>query len=287
MQLNKMLYKRLIFGDFHGHFDSLNQIYQDEKPFSVIHLGDYFDSFHGTVDGMKEAFTNLLSLRKEHLSDTKNGDFTLLLGNHDYHYLQYGLEQYSGYNKGYDLWAHQQLQECWDNKIIKLVEFDYTSKTLYSHGGVTNTWLKENRMDGIELQYLNDVNLFNLRFTYAGGGDWYGDSIYSSPIWVRPNALLSDMYKDEEGIKWTQIVGHTHSTTPICYYQKNNRVGYPNATDWNFINANENKPILWVMDCMPKYYIREMITIDGEVKSREIVKNEKYFIYNDKTKKYI
>ena len=41
------------------------------------------------------------------------------------------------------------------------------------------------------------------------------------------------------------------------------------------------------MDCMPKYYIREMITIDGEVKSREIVKNEKYFIYNDKTKKYI
>ena len=52
MQLNKMLYKRLIFGDFHGHFNSLNQIYQDEKPYSVIHLGDYFDNFHGSTDSI-------------------------------------------------------------------------------------------------------------------------------------------------------------------------------------------------------------------------------------------
>ena len=282
MQLNKMLYKRLIFGDFHGHFDSLNQIYQDEKPYSVIHLGDYFDNFHGSVDSIKDAFTNLLALRKEHLSDFKNGDFTLLLGNHDYHYLMYGLEQYSGYNKGYDLWAHEQLKELWDKHILKLVEYDYTSKTLYSHAGITNTWLKENRMDGIELLYLNSVNLFNLRFTYAGGGDWYGDTPYASPIWVRPNALLSDMYKDEEGIQWTQIVGHTHETNPTVYYEKNNRVGYPRATDYNYINACELKPVLYIMDCMPKYYIREMITIDGEVKSREIVKNEKYKLYEHK-----
>ncbi len=85
------LYKRLIFGDFHGHFDSLYQIYQDEQPYSVIHLGDYFDNFSGDVNVIKQAFTDLLNLRKEHLSNTKNGDFTLLLGNHDYHYLMYGL----------------------------------------------------------------------------------------------------------------------------------------------------------------------------------------------------
>ncbi|MBQ3415855.1 MAG: metallophosphoesterase [Clostridia bacterium] len=278
----KQLFKRLIFGDFHGHFDSLAQIYQDEKPYSVIHLGDYFDSFHGTVDGMKQAFTNLLKLRNDHLSDTKNGDFVLLLGNHDYHYLQYGLEQYSGYNKGYDLWAHQQLQELWDSHQLKLVEYDYTSKTLYSHAGVTNTWLKENRMDGVDVQYFNEVNLLHLRFTYAGGGDWYGDSVYSSPIWIRPNSLLQDGYVDENGDRWTQIVGHTHSTMPVCYYPKNNRVGYPKAEDYNFINTYEQRPILWIMDCMPKYYIREMITIDGEVVSREIVKNDKYKLYESK-----
>lgn len=277
-----MLYKRLIFGDFHGHFDSLNQIYQDEKPYSVIHLGDYFDNFHGSVDSIKEAFTNLLTLRKEHLSNIKNGDFTLLLGNHDYHYLQYGLEQYSGYNKGYDLWAHEQLKELWDNHQLKLVEWDYTSKTLYSHAGVTNTWLKESRMDGVDFQYLNEINLFRLRFTYAGGGDWYGDTPYASPIWVRPNSLLGDRYVDENGEVWTQIVGHTHDTMPVCYYPKNSRIGYPKATDYNIINSKEDKPILWVMDCMPKYYLREMITIDGEVKSREIVKNEKYKLYESK-----
>lgn len=281
-----MLFKRIIFGDFHGHFDSLYQIYQDEQPYSVIHLGDYFDNFSGDVNAIKQAFTDLLNLRKEHLSNTKNGDFTLLLGNHDYHYLMYGLEQYSGYNKGYDLWAHQQLKELWDKHILKLAEYDYTSKTLYSHAGITNTWLKENRMDGIELLYLNSVNLFNLRFTYLCGGDWYGDSVYSSPIWVRPNALLSDMYKDDEGNVWTQIVGHTSNSTPVCYYPKNNRVGNPSSVDYNIINSNEQKPILWVMDCMPKYYIREMITIDGEVKSREIVKNEQYKLYEHKFKKY-
>lgn len=280
------LYKRLIFGDFHGHFDSLYQIYQDEQPYSVIHLGDYFDNFSGDVNAIKQAFTDLLNLRKEHLSNTKNGDFTLLLGNHDYHYLMYGLEQYSGYNKGYDLWAYGQLKELWDKHILKLVEYDYTSKTLYSHAGITNTWMKENRMEGIELLYLNSVNLFNLRFTYMGGGDWYGDSVYSSPIWVRPNSLLKDMYKDEEGIEWTQIVGHTSNSTPVCYYPKNNRVGNPSSVDYNIINSNEEKPILWVMDCMPKYYIREMITIDGEVKSREIVKNEQYKLYEHKFKKY-
>lgn len=277
-----MLYKRIIFGDFHGHFDSLYQIYQDEKPYSVIHLGDYFDNFSNDVNSIKQSFTDLLKLRKEHLSDTRNGDFTLLLGNHDYHYLMYGLEQYSGYNKGYDLWAHGQLKELWDKHILKLVEYDYTSKTLYSHAGITNTWMKENRMEGIELLYLNSVNLFTLRFTYLGGGDWYGDSVYSSPIWVRPNSLLKDMYKDEEGIEWTQIVGHTNNSTPVCYYPKNNRVGNPRAIDYNVINSNEEKPILWVMDCMPKYYIREMITIDGEVKSREIVKNEQYKLYEKK-----
>ena len=277
-----MLYKRIIFGDFHGHFDSLNQIYQDEQPYSVIHLGDYFDSFHHTPDGMKEAFTNLLNLRKEHLSNTKNGDFVLLLGNHDYHYLQYGLEKYSGYDNSYDLWAHEQLQELWNTHQLKLVEYDYNSKTLYSHAGVTNTWLKENRMDGVELEYLNVINLFRLRFTYAGGGDYYGDSVYSSPIWVRPNSLLSDMYKDEEGNEWTQIVGHTHNTSPIVYYPKKEIIGNPRAEDYNFINSYEQRPILWVMDCMPKYYIREMITLEGEVVSREIVKNGKYKLYESK-----
>jgi len=277
-----MLYKRIIFGDFHGHFDSLNQIYQDEQPYSVIHLGDYFDSFHHTPDGMKEAFTNLLNLRKDHLSNTKNGDFVLLLGNHDYHYLQYGLEKYSGYDNSYDLWAHEQLQELWNTHQLKLVEYDYNSKTLYSHAGVTNTWLKENRMDGVELEYLNVINLFRLRFTYAGGGDYYGDSVYSSPIWVRPNSLLSDMYKDEEGNEWTQIVGHTHNTSPIVYYPKKERIGNPRAEDYNFINSYEQRPILWVMDCMPKYYIREMITLEGEVVSREIIKNDKYKLYESK-----
>ena len=275
------LFKRIIFGDFHGHFDSLNAIYQMEKPYEVIHLGDYFDNFSNDVNKIKGDFESLLELRDKHLSDTKNGDFILLLGNHDYHYLQYGLEKYSGYNTGYDLWAYQKLKELWDNKQLKIVWYDFNTHTLYSHAGLTNTWLKEHRMEGIDLTYLNDpemINLFSLRFTYIGG-DWYGDSVYSSPIWVRPNSLLSDMYVDEEGVKWTQIVGHTHNNSPICYFEENNKVGYSRVEDYHYINSSYTKPILWVMDCMPKYYIVEMINEYGEVKSRRIEKFDDYKKY--------
>lgn len=271
-----MLYKRIIIGDYHGHFDTLEQIYQSENPYSVIMLGDYFDNFSNDSVKIKGDFEKLLNLRETHLSDTKKGDFTLLLGNHDFHYLLYGVERYSGYNTGYDIWAHGKLQELWESNQLKLIEYDYTSKTIYSHAGITNTWLKENRMEGIDIHYLNDsklLNLYTLRFTYAGGGDWYGDSVYSSPIWIRPNALLSDMYKDEEGIIWTQIVGHTNHSTPVCYYPKNDRIGYPRVIDWNIINSKEDKPILWIIDCMPFYYIKETINENGEVLDREIIKS--------------
>ena len=282
-----MRLKRIIFGDFHGHFDSLNQIYQDENPYEVIHLGDYFDNFSNDVEKIKGDFEKLLTLREQHLSDEKKGDFVLLLGNHDFHYLLYGVDRYSGYNTGYDIWAHQKLQELYDNNQLKLLDYDYSTKTIYSHAGITNTWLKENRMDVDDFAYiknLKDINLYTLRFTYAGGGDWYGDSIYSSPIWVRPNALLSDMYKDNEGDIWTQIVGHTNNTSPIVYYPKKERIGNPRAEDYNFINTYEQRPILWVMDCMPKYYLREWINEYGKVLEREIVKNDKYNLY--KPKKY-
>ena len=175
-----------------------------------------------------------------------------------------------------------QLQELWENNQLKVVWYDYTSRTLYSHAGVTNTWLKENRMEGIDLMYLNDpkaINLFSLRFSYLDGGDYYGESKYNSPIWVRPSSLLSDMYVDEFGKRWTQIVGHTHSTSPVCYFDKNKRVGYPRTEDYNTVNSSYPKPILWVMDCMPKYYIVEWINEYGEVKDRRIEKFDYYKKY--------
>ena len=44
-----MMFKRLVIGDFHGHFESLKAIYDLEKPYEVIHLGDYFDNFSNEI----------------------------------------------------------------------------------------------------------------------------------------------------------------------------------------------------------------------------------------------
>lgn len=271
-----MKYKRLIIGDFHGHFPSLYDIYIKEDPWEVIMLGDYFDNYTNNVEIIKDDFDKLVKLRQEHLAKGK-GKFVMLLGNHDFHYLLYGVEQYSGYNKGYDLWAHEYLKVLWDNGDIQLIDYDYDNKTVYSHAGITNTWLSYNRMGGIDIRLLAEnerLNLHSLRFTYAGGGDWYGDTKYSSPIWIRPNGLLSDMYKDEEEIIWTQIVGHTNSKNPECYYMKNPRIGWPRSIDYNIINNKKETPVLWIMDCMPYYYISEEIDENRNVLSRKIIKND-------------
>jgi len=270
----KPLFKRIIFGDCHGHFDSINKIYQIEQPWSVVHLGDYFDNFSNDVEAIKQSFIDLVNLKNTHESIEGNGPFTMLIGNHDFQYLKYYMnERCSGYNEGYALWAHEKLSEMWDNKQIKIIEIDKHSKTIYSHAGISNTWLKDNRMEGIDLSLINtDINFNALRFTYRGGGDSYGTTIYASPLWIRPEALIKDMYKDEKGNLWTQIVGHTPKHNPTCYYLKNDVIG-PIAEDYNFINLAHKKPKLWIIDCMPNFYIREMVTKDGEVKSREMVKS--------------
>lgn len=79
---------------------------------------------------------------------------------------------------------------------------------LFTHAGVTKTWAENYQIDTKDIQ--NSINsLFNRRpqaFKFAGGPDNspFGDDLFQTPIWVRPDSLLVDMI---EG--YTQVVGHT------------------------------------------------------------------------------
>ena len=106
--------KRLILGDIHGHIDFVKQIYEYETPNDVIILGDYCDSYTLKQKDIADCFNELLLLKSKH----KCGEFNLLIGNHDLHYMITS-ERYSGKNYLTESLMHETLMQAWDDNILK------------------------------------------------------------------------------------------------------------------------------------------------------------------------
>ena len=206
-----MLIKRLILGDMHGLINIYEAIYHIEKPDEVICLGDYVDSFDVPVEEQEDAVHRLVKMKENH----KNDKFTILLGNHDFHYL-YGapqIERYSGFSMSTYLWAEDYFTDLIEDQKIQIVYVDEINKTVYSHAGISNTWFNDWKFTS-----LNDINsilteevggnLEPLRFKFGEHYNPYGDTIWNGCLWIRPKSLSTDMFK-ENGITWRQIVGHT------------------------------------------------------------------------------
>lgn len=239
--------KRLIIGDIHG-LGIVNDIYEYEEPDDVIILGDYFDSFNLSPLVQKLHFESLLRLREEHIKSNK-GEFILILGNHDYHYMRDTMEMYSGYNDETAGYVCNLVEDLYKKKILQISYIDNINKIIFSHAGVTNSWFNENCKT---LKDINDVSLQSLRFTYRDCGDFYGSSKWNSPIWVRPEGLLKDYYKDKLNNGWNQIFGHTHNNEIKKYY-------IDDELDFN------NDIYLFNLDCMPNEYLIQHIDNDGKL----------------------
>lgn len=192
LPINKI--KRLVLGDMHGRFDTVKEIYDAESPDEVIILGDYLDSFYVDHEGQIKGFKALLELQEAHGVDK----FKLLIGNHDFHYI-HPTEHYSGKN----FYIQQELSSVIKDAIENnKMHFIYVDRGyIYSHAGVTKEWLGNDNIKNI-----NSLPLDRFIFTFKDGGDVFGSSKYSSPIWVRPNTLLSHAIDG-----YNQIVGHTHN----------------------------------------------------------------------------
>jgi predicted phosphodiesterase len=246
--------KRLVLGDMHGLFNIIEDIYNAEKPDSVIILGDYFDSF--TIDPIIQnlGFRDLLELRKLHIETHWNNKntFILLLGNHDFHYLTSVNERYSGYNNQTAVFASEYVHRCIDKEDMQMIYIDDVNKTIYSHAGITNAWLKE-RCNNATLGNVNTLGFEYFTFTYKNGGNSYGSSMWNGPLWVRPEGLYMDPYRDENGIYLNQIFGHTHRKEP---------------THKTFYGAD-----FYNLDCLPYYYmIEELDNKTYKLIDRKIIK---------------
>ena len=269
--------KRLVIGDIHGHLEPFKSIYEKEDPDDVIILGDYFDSFHGTDNDIIDCFKEILKMKKNH----KKGEFILLIGNHDFHYMDLS-ESYSGKRKSYMFTVSNMLDRCLEKKQLQYVYVDNINKTVYSHAGIMNKWLNENRLFISKLEDLNDIDSRKFRFTFRGGDTGYGDGPYASPIWVRPGTLLNDMYEDLDGHMWTQIVGHTHGKAIIWTYNHDCFKGCHTYRSVSENNEYAVDPILYVIDSLPNYYIVEELNDEGVLITREIKSTEGIYDANKK-----
>jgi hypothetical protein len=173
--------KVLAIGDIHTKIwiiEKVTKVIDDYDK--IVFCGDYADDFSASPQDTLQTWITLKDLQ------TKNRDkIQLVMGNHDYIYVNDTPSLQSGYNP-----ITHVLIDASENKDLKdwlaslpvVIEIDDVS---YSHAGIANQW------SGVE-----DV-----------GGLWND----TSPIWARPGSNVT--YKDTP-----QVFGHTPSET--CYEVK-------------------------------------------------------------------
>ena len=206
--------KIIAIGDTHGRND-WKQIINDNEFDKIVFIGDYFDTYEN-ISGKEQLsnFRDIIQYKKDNLDKV-----VLLIGNHDYHYMEYVDERYSGYQKKYSFSFREEISKAQDNNLLQMcfIHDNY----LFTHAGITNTWLENAGYDNEEpldvfINGLFKHRMDSFKFADEVGHDPSGDNIYQTPIWVRPYSLLMD------GVDgYIQIVGHTQQST---IYNIDNRV---------------------------------------------------------------
>lgn len=196
--------KIITIGDIHGR-TIWKQIVEKEKDADrIVFMGDYFDS-HNNIPGNLQIsnFEDILQYKRDNL-----GKVILLFGNHDYHYIVD--EHYSGYNSMYASQYEQVIKKAIAEDLVQMCY--KIGEATFTHAGISKTWLEYVGYKGDDLQqFINDLFKFKLVAFKFTGSNPYGDSVQSSPIWIRPNSLMKDPPKED----LAQIVGHTHQQLSI------------------------------------------------------------------------
>lgn len=179
--------KILVIGDIHGS-DIWKDIIKVNQDFNkCIFLGDYLDSHVLPDNVILDNFKDIIDFKN------KYDNVILLIGNHEYHYIE-STSCYSGYRDSYAKYAKDLIEDA----QLKFIHIE--DDIIFSHAGVTKTWL--NDIANCTVEEINNLSIDKFKFR---GNDFYGDSVISSPIWVRPYSLEYDAIDN-----YKQVIGHTN-----------------------------------------------------------------------------
>lgn len=196
--------KTLVIGDIHGR-SHWKQIIDHEKPNRVVFIGDYFDSFDISGVDQIHNFKEIIEY-KESTSD----EVILLIGNHDYHYFpEIEDNETSGFQKGI---APNIMQVVDENRKHLQMAYGFDD-FVFTHAGVSEQFMdqtfgKTNWNPESMVEDLNEMFKYKPRSFMFNGINGYGDDVWQTPIWIRPNSLMK-VNRDYLRKEIIQVVGHT------------------------------------------------------------------------------
>lgn len=190
--------KVIALGDTHGRLNWKDITTKEADADKIVFIGDYFDT-HDDISPEQQLsnFNEIVAYKRANMDKV-----VMLIGNHDYHYMNLVTDTYSGYQRGYAKEFNQAIEEALADDLMQMC---YThAHFVFTHAGVTRTWCTNSGIDinlrGIELE--NAINMLfkknRIFFSFQMGGNFSqsGNDITQPPIWVRPYSLLTDMLDD-------------------------------------------------------------------------------------------
>lgn len=197
--------KVLIIPDVHGRTFWKEPCKHIDEFDKTIFLGDYVDHYpqEGDLDDL-QALKDVIEFAKD------KDNVQLLLGNHDYHYIDDNYRELAQCSR----FSYQYLNEYHslyrDNiKLFKIV--DKVGDVIFSHAGINKEWAKNCGITNpIEINDKDENWLSNnLSFisSYRGGWNNAGSCVWSDLMEMIPENLPSN-------IKF-QVFGHTQLNQPL------------------------------------------------------------------------
>lgn len=212
--------KTLIIPDVHGRTLWKDFIRKYDDVDRIIFLGDYFDS-HLPISPMDQLnnFYHICNFKR-----TSDKEVILLTGNHDLHYWPGIDERYSGYQPQMRASFEFALKE---NQDILQVAFCDENDYVYSHAGISKTWLSDMDITHNVVENINELFKYKpyLFCLYYHDRSYCGENIHNSPLWIRPNSLYRDRIPN------FQIVGHTKQRNINIH--KSKRRGFTVVDTWD------------------------------------------------------
>ena len=190
--------KIVVVGDIHGHDSWKKLIELNPDATEFVFIGDYFDSF--SVSHAEQIFNYKEIIAWKESTDVK---VTMLIGNHDFHYMSECGGRYGGYNRMFAPEIGELLRET-----KKHLQAAYqVDKFLFTHAGVSKEWYEANFSEAGNISdQINDLWSYDKRPFNHSGMEMYGNYDGEGPMWIRPEALRRNPLDDTI----IQIVGHTH-----------------------------------------------------------------------------
>ena len=221
----------LVIGDLHTKFDTLEKVisyFDDGSTIErIIFLGDYVDDWNKAPEASYNLLTRLIAFKKAYPNKV-----VLLLGNHDFSEWMGGKFKCSGFNPV----THTIVKPLFDENedLFQLAFSD--GKYLYTHAGITSSWVKDIQLiDDLYLphnkdnpyewaDYLNwvlkernnDFVAYKIFNTLNRVGGYRGGFDSPSPIWADKQELIAKPLKNIN-----QIVGHTPVKTITTHTVRN------------------------------------------------------------------